>query len=92
MIMLLITAGGGKQTSWQAKEAERRLMAELLDAVGRRTSPGGKIMADDIGLMVNDDRQVLDICAGGIDLAHFQRTTEQFRTRAQLFARLALIS
>ena len=23
MIMLLITAGGGKQTSWQAKEAER---------------------------------------------------------------------
>jgi hypothetical protein len=92
MIMLLITAGGGKQTSWQAKEAERRLMAELLDAVGRRTSPGGKIMADDIGLMVSDDRQVLDICAGGIDLAHFQRTTEQFRTRAQLFARLALIS
>jgi hypothetical protein len=67
-------------------------MAELLDAVGRRTSPGGKIMADDIGLMVSDDRQVLDICAGGIDLAHFQRTTEQFRTRAQLFARLALIS
>ena len=49
-------------------------------------------MPDDIGLMVSDDRQVLDICAGGIDLAHFQRTTEQFRTRAQLFARLALIS
>jgi len=92
MIMLLITAGGGEQASWQAKEAERRLTAQLLDAVGWRTSVGGKIMPDDIGLMVSDDRQVLDICAGGIDLPHFQGRTEQFRNRAQLLARLALVS
>ena len=49
-------------------------------------------MPDDIGLMVSDDRQVLDICAGGIDLPHFQGRTEQFRNRAQLLARLALVS
>ena len=54
--------------------------------------PGRKIMPDDIGLMVSDDRQVLDICAGGIDLPHFQGRTEQFRNRAQLLVRLALVS
>jgi hypothetical protein len=91
MIMLLITAGGEEQASWRAKEAETRLMAELLHAVGWRTSAGGKIMADDVGLMVSDDRQILDICAGGIDPPHIERRTEQFRTRAQLFARQALV-
>jgi hypothetical protein len=80
MIMLLITAGGDEQASARAKEAETRLMAELLDAVGWRTTAGGKIMADDVGLMVSDDRQILDICAGGIDPPHIERRTEQFRT------------
>jgi hypothetical protein len=92
MIMLLITADGDdEQASWRAKEAETRFIAGVLDAVGWRTSAGGKIMADDVGLMVSDDRQILDICAGGIDPPHIERRTEQFRTRAQLFARLALV-
>jgi len=38
---------------------------------------------------VSDDRQIVDLCAGGIDLPTILRRTEQFRERAQLLARLA---
>lgn len=77
---------------WQAQQDERSLIAELLGALGWRTRGGDSVQAEDIGLLVSDDRQIVDLCAGGIDLPTILRRTEQFRERAQLLARLALVS
>jgi hypothetical protein len=97
MMMFLITAGGerfgaGKQTWWEAQQAERSVIAELLGALGWRTRGGDSVQAEDIGLLVSDDHQIVDLCAGGIDLPIILRRTEQFRERARLLARLALVS
>lgn len=97
MFMFLITAAGDRldadqQTWWQAQQAERGLIAELLDAAGWRSSSGDEVGTDDIGLLVSDDRQIVDLCAGGIDFPLAQRSTEQYRERAQLLAQLALVS
>jgi Plasmid pRiA4b ORF-3-like protein len=97
VIMFLITAAGerfeeDRQAWWQAQEAERSLIAELLSAVGWGTPGGESVRAEDVGFLVSEDRHVLDLCAGGIDPPLLQRGTEQFRARAQLFARLALVS
>ena len=97
MIMFLTTAAGERLVAdqkawWQAQQDERSLIAELLGALGWRTRGGDSVQAEDIGLLVSDDRQIVDLCAGGIDLPTILRRTEQFRERAQLLARLALVS
>jgi hypothetical protein len=97
IILFMITAANERcdtdqQPWWQAREAERSLIAEPLGLAGWRRSDGDPVRADDVGYLVSDDRQVLDLCAGGIDLPLFERRSEPFRTRAQLFARLALVS
>ncbi len=97
MIMFLTTAAGERlvadqQAWWQAQQAERSLIAELLGALGWRTEGGDRVQADDIGLLVSDDRQIVDLCSAGIDSPIILRRTEQFRERAQLLARLALVS
>ena len=97
MIMFLTTAAGERlvadqQAWWQAQQAERSLIAELLGALGWRAEGGDRVQADDIGLLVSDDRQIVDLCSAGIDSPIILRRTEQFRERAQLLARLALVS
>jgi hypothetical protein len=93
----LTTAAGeglvADQRAWrQAKQAERIIIAELVGALGWRTRDGHRVQAGDIGPLVSDDRQIVDLCAAGIDLPIILRRTEQFRERAQLLARLALVS
>jgi Plasmid pRiA4b ORF-3-like protein len=97
MIMFLTTAAGERLVAdpkawWQAQQAERSIIAELLGALGWRTLDSHRVQADDIGPLVSDDRQIVDLCAAGIDLPIILRRTEQFRERAQLLARLALVS